>query len=67
MGKQNNPGTNVTNYVVAGEPLSVLQNIAGMHLPGNTNYIHVPNSSSNPFVNSFNAHKISSIKQILPR
>ena len=67
LGIQNNPGTNVTNYVVAGEPLSVLQNIAGMHLPGITNYIHVQNSSSNPFVNTFNAHKISTIKQILPR
>ena len=29
--------------------------------------IIVQNSSSNPFVNSFNAHKISTIKHILPR
>jgi len=30
-------------------------------------YIYIQNSSSNPFVNSFNAHKISTIKHILPR
>ena len=67
LGIQNSAGANVTNYVVAGEPLSVLQNKAGMQLPGNTNSIYIQNSSSNPFVNSFNAHKISTIKHILPR
>ena len=66
LGIQNSASANITNYVVTGEPLSVLQNITGMHLPGNTNYIHVQNSSSNPFVNSFNAHKISNIKHLLP-
>lgn len=67
LGIQNVVSANVTNYVVAGEPLSVLQNITRMHLPGSTNYIHVQNSGSNPFVNSFNAHKISTIKHLLPR
>ena len=33
----------------------IVQNKAGMQLPGNTNYIYIQNSSSNPFVNSFNA------------
>ena len=60
-------GKNITNYVVTGEPLSVIQKMNNMHLPGCTNYIYAKNPSTNPFVNSYNAHKISTIKNILPR
>lgn len=67
LGIQNIISTKVTNYIVAGEPLSVLQTIHGMRLPGITNYIIVHNSSSNPFSNSYNSHKISTIKYHLPQ
>ena len=67
LGIMDSTGKNITNYVITGEPLSVIQNKTNMHLPGCTNYIFVNNTSSNPFVNSIIAHKISTIKKILPR
>jgi hypothetical protein len=67
LGIQNSNGTSITNYVVAGEPLSIIQNICGMELPGNTNYIDVQKTSNNPFVNSHYAHNISTIKKILTK
>ena len=60
-------GKNITNYVVFGEPLSVIQSAMKMGLPGNTIQLFVHKRSRNPFVKSFSAHKISTIKQILPR
>lgn len=63
LGIQNSNGTSITNYVVTGEPLSIVQNKCGMELPGNTNYIDMQKKSNNPFVNSHNAHSISSIKK----
>lgn len=60
-------GKNITNYVVFGEPLSVIQSAMKMSLPGNTIQLFVHKRSRNPFVKSFSAHKISTIKQILPR
>ena len=63
----NNSGSNITNYVVVGEPLFALQNIMGMHLPGNTIFIYTHNSIFNPFKKSFNAHKISTFKHLLTK
>lgn len=67
IGIINSNGANITNYVVFGEPLSVIQNMTGMHLPGSTNYLYVKSTGANPFANTFNAHKISTIKYLLPQ
>jgi RHS repeat-associated protein len=64
---QDAPANNITNYVVFGEPLSFIQNIFGIHLPGNTIYLDAPKSSSVSFINSVKAHRVSTIKKILSK
>ena len=62
---QDSPGNNITNYVVVGEPVSFIQNIMNMRLPGNTIYINIPKISSISYINSLNSHQISTLKNTL--
>lgn len=55
----------ITNYVILGDPLSVMQNLLGLSLPGETKYINIPNASRIPFLDSYNAHLISNFKKYL--
>ena len=66
LGIQNVPSICVTNYVVVGDPLSMFQNKMGLSLPGNTNYIYTKNFHTSPLLNSYDAHRISTIKHLLP-
>ena len=64
---QNSAGLNITNYIVAGDPLSMFQKGVGLKLLGTTNVIYIDASSKVPFSNSYKAHSISTFKHYLPK